>query len=457
MASSVHASALLTAPSPPSLPLIGSLLEFRGNPFQNMLDWRVRYGDVIAYRLGRRQFHMISHPALAEEVLITRQNEFIKMYERDSPAGVALVLGQGLATSRGDLWKRQRRLMQPLFQRSRLPSFVPEINAAARRVAERWSSLAPASTIDVAHEMMRATLEIITRTMFSVSVLDRVDTLSPALATVLRYSSEHLSNPFQLPLWLPTPANRAFRNSLALLDELIGTLIRERRAEGRRCDDLLGKLLHAVDTETGEAMDDRQIRDECLTIFIAGHETTAVALSWCWHLLGANREVRARLHAELDAVIGDRAPTLEDLPSLPWTRAVLEETMRLFPPAIGVVRKTVADTQLGGYRIPGGTLVFVNIANIHRHPDFWEQPDHFRPERFLADSPAPGHRLAYMPFGAGPRVCLGNHFAMTEGALLLAALARQFRLDPVPGISVEPEIVLALRPKGGLGMRLERR
>jgi cytochrome P450 len=204
-------------------------------------------------------------------------------------------------------------------------------------------------------------------------------------------------------------------------------------------------------------MDDRQIRDECLTIFIAGHETTSVALSWCWHLLGAHPEARERLHAELDTVIADRAPTLEDLPALPWTRAVLEETMRLLPPVIGVVRKTVADTELGGYGIPGGTLVFVNISNIHRHPDFWEQPDLFRPERFRAESPAPGHRLAYMPFGAGPRVCLGNHFAMTEGALLLAGLARQFRLDPVPGIVVEPEIVMALRPKGGLRMRIERR
>lgn len=457
MSSQTSETASLKAPSPPSLPLIGSVLEFRGNPFQTMLDWQRRYGDVIGYRLGRRQFHMVSHPALAEEVLITRQNDFIKMYDRERPAGIALVLGQGLATSRGELWKRQRRLMQPMFQRSKLAAFAPEIAAAAERLGERWASLGADATVDIAHEMMRTTLEVITRTMFSTSVLDRVDALSPALVTVLRYSSEHLSNPLQMPLWLPTPANRAFRRALALLDELIATLIRERRNLGDRRDDLLDKLLHAVDPDTGAMMDDQQIRDECLTIFIAGHETTAVALTWCWHLLASDPVARERLQAEVDAVPHERPTTLDELPALPFTRAVFEEAMRLFPPAIGVVRKAVGDTDLAGYRIPGGTLIFVNIAAIHRHPTFWDDAEAFRPERFLPGYPAFGHRLAYMPFGAGPRVCLGNHFAMAEGVLLLTSLARRFRLDAVPGCVVEPEIVLTLRPKGGLRMRISRR
>ena len=452
-----HPSSPIRAPSPPGLPLIGSLLAFRDDPFQTMLAWRSRYGDLIGYRLGRRQFHMISHPALAEELLLTRQDTYVKMYERDKPAGVALVLGQGLATSRGDLWRRQRRLMQPLFHRTRLAAFVPEINAAGERLAERWSSFGPGARIDVAHEMMRATLEIVTRTMFGTSVLNRIETLSPALTTVLRYSSEHLSNPFQLPLWLPTPANLAFRRSLGVLDATIGELIRERRASGVRCDDLLDRLLYAADPESGERMDDRQIRDECLTIFIAGHETTAVALTWSWHLLATWPRACESLHAELDHWASASAPSLEDLPALPYTRAVLEETMRLLPPAIGVVRKAVCDTELGGCRIPGNTLVFVNIANIQRHPEFWQDPDTFRPERFLPGSSAPRHRLAYMPFGAGPRVCLGNHFAMAEGVLLLASLARRFRLEPVPGSTVAPEIVLTLRPKGGLGMTVRPR
>ena len=205
-------------------------------------------------------------------------------------------------------------------------------------------------------------------------------------------------------------------------------------------------------------MDDRQIRDECLTIFIAGHETTAVALTWSWYLLASREDVRERLHVEVDEVLhGGRVATLDDLPALPFTRALFDEAMRLYPPAIGVVRKTVGDIALGGYAIPAGTLVFVSIANIHRHAEFWTDPDSFQPERFLPGGKTPGHRLAYMPFGAGPRVCLGNHFATAEGVLLLANLARQFRLDPPPGLRVEPEIVLTLRPKGGLKMRISAR
>jgi cytochrome P450 len=347
--------------------------------------------------------------------------------------------------------------MQPLFHRSRLPGFVPEIAAAGDRLAERWFRLEHGAVLDVAHEMMRTTLEIITRTMFSTSVLDRLESVSTALVTVLRYSSEHLSNPFQMPLWLPTPGNLAFRRGLSLLDELIRALIRERRDSRVRRDDLLDRLLHAVDPETGEVMDEQQIRDECLTIFVAGHETTAVTLTWCWHLLGTHADAYERLQEEVDTVLRGRDPTLDDLTSLPFTRAVIEETMRLYPPAIGVVRKAIADTALGGYRIPSGTLVFVNFANIQRHPDFWHAADSFHPERFLPGTAQPGHRLAFMPFGAGPRVCLGNHFAMAETMLLLAALARQFRLEPLPGQTVEPEIVLALRPKGGLRMRVSMR
>lgn len=451
------ASSLSDAPSPPGLPIIGSLLEFRGSPFQKMLDWHRLYGDVVRYRLGPRLFHMVSHPVLAEEVLIAKQDRLIKMYESENPTGLALVLGQGLVTSRGDLWKRQRRLMQPLFQRSRLPAFADEIGAAGSRLAERWSTLADGKPVNVADEMMRTTLDVITRSMFSTSVLDRLDTLSPALLTVLRYSSRHLSNPLRLPLWAPTPENRAFKRALKVLDSLIGGLIRERRGSGLRRDDLLDQLLHARDPASGVAMDDRQIRDECLTVFIAGHETTAVALAWSWYFLAVHADAQDRLHAELDAVLSGRVPSLNDLPALPFTRAVFEEAMRLYPPALGVIRKTTEEIGLGGCRIPADTLVFINIANIHRHPEFWDEPDSFRPERFLPDHPARDHRLAYMPFGAGPRVCLGNHFAVAEGVLLLATLAQSYRLDLGPGQRVEPEIVLTLRPKGGLWMRIAKR
>lgn len=445
------------APGPRGLPLVGSLLDFRGDAFRTMLDWHRRYGDVTGYRLGPWRFHMLSHPALAEEVLIERQDRFIKMYEAAKPVGISLVLGQGLVTSRGELWKRQRRLMQPMFHRSRVAGFGGEIAAAARAVGERWERLGPGETVDLAHEMMRATLEVITRTMFSTSVLDRLDELSPALMTVLRYSAECMRNPLMPPLWLPTPGNRAFKRAMAYLNALIYGLIRERRDSGVRHDDLLDKLLYTQDPETGLAMDERQVRDETLTIFIAGHETTAAALSWAWILLARHPDARERLHAELDAVLGGREPGVDDLPRLAYARAVFEEALRLYPPALGLLRKATEDTELFGCRVPGNSLVFINIANIHRHAGFWDEPDTFRPERFLEGQPAPAHRLAYMPFGAGPRVCLGNHYALAEGVLLLAALARHYRLDLPPDQMVEPEITITLRPRTGLRMAVSRR
>jgi cytochrome P450 len=445
------------APGPRGLPLIGSILDFRGDAFQTMLDWHRRYGDLVGYRLGPWRFHMLSHPALAEEVLIERQDLFIKMYEVAKPVGISLILGQGLATSRGELWKRQRRLMQPMFHRSRVAGFGGEIAAAGRGVVERWRRLDPVEPVNVSHEMMRATLEVITRTMFSISVLDRLGELSPALLTVLRYSADCMRNPLMPPLWLPTPGNRAFNKAMAYLDALVYGLIRERRNSGVRHDDLLDKLLYAKDPDTGLAMDERQIRDEILTIFIAGHETTAVALSWAWYLLARHPDARDRLHAELDEVLRGREPTMDDLSRLAYARAVFEEALRVYPPALGLIRKVAEDTELGGCRVPGGSLVFVNIGNIHRHAGFWDEPDAFRPERFLEGQPTPAHRLAYMPFGAGPRVCLGNHFAMAEGVLLLATIAQHYRLDLPPGQAVKPEITITLRPKGGLPMRISPR
>jgi cytochrome P450 len=444
-------------PGPRGLPIFGSIPALSGDAFRVMLDWHRRYGDIVAYRLGPWPFFMLSHPALAEEVLIDGQDLFVKMYDVTKPVGVSLVLGQGLVTSRGELWKRQRRLMQPMFHRSRVAGFGGEIAAAGLAVAERWRALGPDQPVDVAYEMMRATLEVITRTMFSTSVMDRLAELSPALLTVMRYTAESMRNPFVPPLWIPTPGNRAFRRDMAYIDALIHGLIRARRDSGVRHDDLLDKLIHAEDPDTGQAMDERQIRDETLTIFIAGHETTAVALSWAWYLLAGHPEARDRLHAELDRVLRGRAPMVDDLPRLAYTKAVLDEALRLYPPALGVIRKAVRDTELGGYRVAANSLVFVNIGNVHRHAAFWEESEAFRPERFLESQPAPAHRLAYMPFGAGPRVCLGNHLALTEGVLLLATLAQRFRLDLLPGHRLATEITVTLRPKGGLPMRISPR
>lgn len=256
---------------------------------------------------------------------------------------------------------------------------------------------------------------------------------------------------------MPTPANRVFREAKASVDGLIYGLISDRRQSAVRCNDLLDHLLHAVDQDTGIELSDKQLRDELLTIAAAGHETTANALSWTWYLLATHPDVRERLHRELCEALGDRTPDLEFLSRLPYTRAVFEEALRLYPPAPALQRKAFRDTTLGGHPIKAGSLIIISLWNIHRHPDAWAEPDAFLPERFIEGAAAERPRLAYMPFGAGHRTCIGNHFAMIEGPLLLALIAQRYELDLFPDQTVEPEVAVTVRPKNGLKMMVHRR
>ena len=439
------------APGPATLSLLGSWQQFRRDPLRMMSRWRGEYGDLMRFRLGLRPFFMLSHPALAEEVLISRADEFAKIAQTRKSSGFALVFGNGLVTSYGELWRRQRKLIQPVFHRGKVMAFGGRMVSCAQSLLARWDALAPGQPVLINQEMMRLTLEIITQTMFNRSVLEESERLSAALDTVLRYATDTLRNPLMPPLFVPTPANRRFKQALALLDGVIERIIHERRESGERQEDFLDLLLEARD-ESGAGMSDRQLRDEVLTVFVAGHETTATALAWTWCLLAQHPEALARLRQELDEVLQGRPPTVADLPKLPWTRAVFDEALRLYPPAPGVLRTPTRNVELGGFNLPKGAIVFTNFYNIHRHPDFWPEADAFRPERFLPDSPKPSHRLAYMPFSAGQRVCAGNHFALTEGPLLIALIAQAYDLRLPPETTVEPEMHATLKPKPGLVM-----
>lgn len=443
-------------PGPPDLPLLGNYLDFRGDPLAAMQIWQRRYGDLLRFRLGLRRFHLVSHPQLAEAVLLGGQDRYLKTYEPDRPDGIALVLGQGLVTSRGQLWQRQRRLIQPFFARSRMADYQGEILAAGMALCRCWQGLPPGGAVDVSAAMMRTTLEVITRTMFHTSVLDRFDQFAASLQTVLRYAAADHRGPLRPPRWLPTPRRRAFLRAMGFLDDFVYGLIRERRAAGSPTSDLLDQLLAARDDE-GRLMDERQIRDEILTVFSAGHETTAVTLSWVWQLLARHPEAQERLHREVAEILDEGAPSVADLSKLTWARAVLEETLRLYPPAVVLQRKTAAAERLAGFDLPAGARVLINLFNIQRHPELWPEPEDFRPERFLPGAEPPRHRLAFMPFGAGPRVCVGSSFAMTEALLLMAVISRRFRFEPLPGIGAEPEIEVTLRPKGGLRLAVSAR
>ena len=323
---------------------------------------------------------------------------------------------------------------------------------ASEALADDWARRA--GPFDVARDMMKLTLEIVQLTLLGVSSsAEEADQVGDAVGVVLEEINQRFNRLINPPANLPVIGNREFVRSVALLDRIVGRMITERRESGPG-DDLLSMLLEARDEETGEGMDDRQLRDEVMTIFLAGHETTANALSWTYYLLGKNPHAARRMYAELDEVLGrgetSRRPTMEDLRALPYTRAVFEESMRLYPPAWILARSPIEDELLDGYHLPAQSRLFISPYVLHRHPDFWEDPEGFDPERFLGERKAKQHKFAYMPFGGGPRFCIGQSFAMMEGVLVLATLSRRFHLSLTPGHAVVPEALVTLRPKHGI-------
>ncbi len=437
--------------------LVGHLWDFKQRPLDTMTSWRGRYGDLVRFQFGTTSCYLLSHPDLAEEVLLHNSEDFGKIYDADKPTGLGLVLGNGLLTSEGPVWKKNRRLIQPVFQRQHVAEMAYEMATAGERLLDRWGKLDLRQPVEIAGEMMKLTLDVITRTMFSTSFLHEADHLAPALTTLIRYAFQSFHNPLRVPLWVPTPANRAFREAKASVDGLIYGLIRERRQSAMRRNDLLDRLLHAVDQDTGVGLTDEQLRDELLTIATAGHETTANALSWTWYLLARHSTVRERFHQELSNVLGNRTPDLDSLPRLPYTRAVFEEALRLYPPAPALQRKAFVDTSVAGCPVKAGSLTIISLWNIQRYPAVWVEPNAFLPERFIDDASTVRPRLAYMPFGAGQRTCIGNHFAMMEGSLLLALIGQRYQLDLAVEQVVEPDVAVTVKPKNGLKMMVRKR
>lgn len=452
MSDSVQSFTLVEVPG--DLPLLGHLSEFKANPLETMSAWWRRHGDALRFRLGPKTLHLFSHPELAEEVLVQQADRFVKVYDPRRPTGLALVLGNGLVTSSGEVWKRHRRIIQPVFHRSRMAAMADRMVQVGEQRLAGWADRA-GRPVDIAAEMMQLALEVIAQTMFTASVAQHIEHINRALRVSLKYAFDSFHNPLHLPPWVPTARNREFRGVIRFMDELIYGLIAERRRSGARHDDLLNLLLQARDEETGAGLSDQELRDEALTIFAAGHETTANALAWTWYLLATHPEARARFHEEVDRVLRGRTPTAEDLPRLPYTRAVFDEALRLYPPAPAIQRKAMTRTTVGGMTLPSGALVLIGTYTLHRHPAFWPNPERFLPERWL-ENERPAARCAYLPFGAGPRACVGTHFATVEGPLLLALIGQRF--DPqLAQERVEPELMVTLRPKGGIRMVLEPR
>jgi cytochrome P450 len=396
-----------------------------------------------------RRYLFVNNPDGAKRVLVDNAHNYIKsdLARRLLEPG----LGRGLLTSEGDTWRQHRRIMSPAFKH--ISRFAPQITEEITAMLARWDRLSPWESIEVTAQMMRLTLIIIARVMFS---FDAEDDVAAIGASVNRYQVGFRLGLFDLvglPGWLPRLGGMKATKALARIDPIITRLLARKPEEAGR-DDLLAILLAARDAGSLTAA---EVRDEAVTVFTAGHETTAQAMGWTWYLLSQSAEIEARLHDELDRVLRGRLPCFEDLAALPYSRMVIEEAMRLYPPAHTVSRQALAPDEIGGHVVPRDTIVLIVPWLLHRHRSLWEDPGVFDPERFRPERVAARPRFAYLPFGAGPRICIGASFAMMEAILILASVAQRYQLRLVPNHKVEPVGLITLRPRNGLVMRLQRR
>jgi len=423
------------------------------SPLTFLTELRDRYGDIARVPLGSETLYLFSHPDLVRDVLVTNHRNFHKGRGLER---AKILLGEGLLTSEGDFHLRQRRLAQPAFHRQRVAAYGTTMATYAASRRDRWQS---GATIDAHHEMMALTLAIVGKTLFDADVEHEAAEIGAALATTFESFSFGFFLPFgELLERLPLPATLRFRKARARLDATIYRLIEERRRTGGDRGDLLSMLLLAQDTEgDGGGMTDLQLRDEAMTIFLAGHETTANALTWTWYLLSQHPAVEARLHAEIDSALGGRLPTADDLALLPYTRMVLAESMRLYPPAWLVGRRALGPFESNGYMIPGRSIILVSQYVMHRDARWFPDPERFDPERFTPERQAERPKFAYFPFGGGPRVCIGEQFAWMEGIIALATIAQHWKLRLVPGHPVALQPIVTLRPKHGIHMTVEAR
>lgn len=439
---------------PKGLPISGNLLSFRKDPLRFLREAQQQYGDVVHIRFGpSRHVYLISDPDMIKEVMLTKQDSFMKAKGLQTAKAV---VGEGILTSEGEKHIRQRRLMQPSFRKDRIARYSEAMVELTDSMLQSW---ADGQTREIAEDMMELTLSIITKTMFGAAMSEGFEEIGRAVEVGMKYISNKATSFIDLPESFPTKSNKEFKEASQTLDRTIYDIIQQRRQypdTGR--EDLLSKLLAARDEEDGAGMNDRQLRDEVMTIFLAGHETTANTLSWTWYLLSQNPEAERKFHQELDTVLQGRKPVYEDLDRLPYLQQVIWESMRIYPAVWAVNREVVREVEIGGHTFEKGDTVMMSQYVMHRNPKYYQDPDQFIPERFEGDLLKKIPQYAYFPFGGGPRICIGNHFALMEASLILARIGSEYKLRMAPDHApVEPEPLITLRPKYGLKMIVEQR
>lgn len=444
-------------PGPRGLPFIGTVIPFLTRdllrPFSRLVD---RYGPLFQVRLpfGHRLV-MVAHPDAAEQVLRSRRGNYIKGSAYD---GARILLGQGLVTSEGDLWRRQRQLANPAFRPAQLERYLAVMAECTHELADDWQSREDLRNLDLGAEMTRLTLAIVGRTLFGLDLSTQSSDAGEAFSAALEAISRRGPNSLQVPLWVPTRGNIRFRGVLRRLDRMVYDIIaRFRAGEAQNADQtLLGAYLNSRDDETGEGMSDQQLRDEVITLYLAGHETTSSLLTWALYMLGRRPDIAAGLKAEIDALAADRAPTLEMLKSLHCTSRLVNEVLRLYPPAWTIARNSLEEDEIMGYRMPANAIVMIAPYFIHRQPAFWPDPDRFDPDRFAPEQVEARHPFAYLPFSLGPRICIGMQFSLYEARLVLSILLRRFEVH-TEGPQVGCEAAGTLRPDAPIRATLKRR
>jgi cytochrome P450 len=453
---SPRTSSTRVAPGPEGLPWVGNLFDVWKDPLRLFTRSVASHGDIVAMRFGPFRYWLLNDPEAIHHVLVDNNKNYTKSRNYQ---GLKLVLGEGLVTSEGEFWRRQRRLAQPAFHKEKLAGFARTMAEDTAAMLQAWQARgSDGVALDVHAEMMKLTLKIVARTLFSTTVGAEADAIGAALAIALRHAEDYAESLLPVPPWVPTPSNLRFKRAVKTLDELVFRIIDERRKSGADPGDLLAMLMAATDDEAeggARGMTDRQLRDEVMTLVMAGHETTANALTWTFYLLANHPEIEARLRREVDSVLGDdaaRSPTLADLPKLPYTAMVIQESMRLFPPVWAFERQARGADVVAGFDVPAKAIMAVCPYALHRHPAYWEDPERFDPLRFTPERVESRPRYAYLPFGGGPRQCIGNGFAMMEAQIILAMVVRQKHLALSPGFELELDPVVTLRPKRGMPM-----
>lgn len=440
-------------PTPPGLPYFGQLFDAWRNPLELFTRVRREHGRIVQLNFTSMRYVIVSSAEAAKHVLVDEHRKYRKSQNYD---GLKFLLGTGLLTSEGDFWLKQRRLAQPAFHRDRLVALADTMVAETDRMLDRWSRIDARTQVDVHEAMMALTLQIVVRTLFGGDVPDTAR-IGAAVTTAIEWANHFVESFVRIPPRVPTARNREFNRAKRTLDGLVQELIDARRGSTHDRHDLLSMYMEVRDEDTGERMSDAQLRDEVMTLVLAGHETTANALSWALYLLARHPAIERRLLTEITAAVGDCAPTPADLRSMPLLGRVVDETMRLYPPAWMVERQANEDDVILGYRIEKDVIVGVSPYVLHRDPGYWENPEGFDPDRFLPERSVGRPKHAYMPFGAGPRLCIGNNFALMEAQLVLARILQRSAPRLAAGHRVEMDPSVTLRPLGGMKMTIVKR